>query len=151
MRSDGSAQSRRRCYHGSFSSGSEPYGTCSQSTWPTIMQSAHTRARAMWCSFLGRAKAEKVTARSDVRNGWGGSSSTTIARPHDFFLSKVRGGRPMHGRQGGGLRAGEITQEYDAVLKAARRLPPAEQLRLAQALMSDSQVVAFWEEAPRQF
>jgi hypothetical protein len=46
--------------------------------------------------------------------------------------------------------AGEITQEYDAVLKAARRLPPAEQLRLAQALMADSQVVAFWEEWQRQ-
>jgi hypothetical protein len=47
--------------------------------------------------------------------------------------------------------AGEITQEYDAVRKAARRSPPAEQLRLAQALMSDSQVVAFWEEWQRQF
>jgi hypothetical protein len=46
--------------------------------------------------------------------------------------------------------AGEMTQEYDAVLKAARRLPPAEQLRLAQALMSDSQVVAFWEEWQRR-
>jgi hypothetical protein len=46
--------------------------------------------------------------------------------------------------------AGEMTQEYDAVLKAARRLPHAEQLRLVQALMSDSQVVAFWEEWQRQ-
>ena len=41
--------------------------------------------------------------------------------------------------------AEEITQEYDAVLKAAQRLPPAEQLRLAQELVSDTQVVAFWE------
>jgi hypothetical protein len=46
--------------------------------------------------------------------------------------------------------AGEIIQNYDAVLKAARRLPPAEQLRLAQELVSDTQIVAFWEEWQRQ-
>jgi hypothetical protein len=46
--------------------------------------------------------------------------------------------------------AGEIIQNYDAVLKAARRLPPAEQLRLAQELVSDTQIVAFWEVWQRQ-
>jgi ribosome-binding protein aMBF1 (putative translation factor) len=46
--------------------------------------------------------------------------------------------------------AGEIIQDYDAVLKAARRLPPAEQLRLAQELVSDTQIIAFWEEWQRQ-
>jgi hypothetical protein len=42
--------------------------------------------------------------------------------------------------------AGETTREHDTVLKAARRLPPAEQPCLAQELVSDNQVVAFWEE-----
>jgi hypothetical protein len=46
--------------------------------------------------------------------------------------------------------AGEIRQDYDAVLKAARHLPPAEQLRLAQELVSDHQVMTFWEEWQRQ-
>jgi hypothetical protein len=46
--------------------------------------------------------------------------------------------------------AGEITREHDAVLNAARRLPPAEQPRLAQELVSDNQVVAFWEEQQRR-
>ena len=46
--------------------------------------------------------------------------------------------------------AGEIRQDYDAVLKAARHLPPAEQLRLAQELVSDNQVMTFWEEWQRQ-
>jgi hypothetical protein len=34
----------------------------------------------------------------------------------------------------------------DRTLKAARRLPPAERLRLAEQLVSDNQIVAFWEE-----
>jgi hypothetical protein len=46
--------------------------------------------------------------------------------------------------------AEEIIEGYDAVLKAARRLPPAEQLRLAQELVSDNQVMTFWEEWQRQ-
>ena len=42
--------------------------------------------------------------------------------------------------------AGEITQEYHAILQAARRLPPAEQLRLAKELVAGDHLVAFWED-----
>jgi hypothetical protein len=41
---------------------------------------------------------------------------------------------------------GEVTQEYDAILKAARHLPPADQLRLAKELISGDHLVAFWED-----
>jgi hypothetical protein len=74
----------------------------------------------------------------------------TIAARCDVFLSEVRGSRTTDDRQGEGLMAGQVTQEYEAVLNAARRLAPAEQLRLAQELVSDHQVLAFWEEWQRQ-
>jgi hypothetical protein len=48
------------------------------------------------------------------------------------------------------LMAGKVTDEYDAVFQAARRLPPAEQLRLARELVSGDHLVAFWEEWQRR-
>jgi hypothetical protein len=89
--------------------------------------------------------------RPDPASGMaGGSSWTTIAERRDVFLSGVRGRRTTHERQGEGLMAGQVTQEYDAVLNAARRLAPAEQLRLAQELVSDNQILALWEEWQRR-
>jgi hypothetical protein len=41
--------------------------------------------------------------------------------------------------------AHEITKDYQAVLEAARRLPPADQLRLAKELIAGDHLVAFWE------
>lgn len=42
--------------------------------------------------------------------------------------------------------AGNAAQEYGAILQAARRLPPAEQLRLARELVAGDHLVAFWED-----
>jgi hypothetical protein len=42
--------------------------------------------------------------------------------------------------------ASKFTDKYDAVFQAARRLPPAEQLRLARELVSGDHLVAFWED-----
>ena len=46
--------------------------------------------------------------------------------------------------------AREITQEYHAILQAARCLPPAEQLRLAKELVAGDHLVAFWEDWQRR-
>ena len=46
--------------------------------------------------------------------------------------------------------AGEVVQEYDAILNAARQLPPAEQLRLAKELVSGDHLVTFWEDWQRR-
>ena len=46
--------------------------------------------------------------------------------------------------------AGEVVQEYHAILNAARKLPPAEQLRLAKDLVSGDHLVAFWEDWQRR-
>lgn len=46
--------------------------------------------------------------------------------------------------------AGEVAHEYHAILKAARSLPPAEQLRLAKELVSGDHLVAFWEDWQRR-
>jgi hypothetical protein len=46
--------------------------------------------------------------------------------------------------------AESVLQEYDAVLNAARKLPPAEQLRLAKELVSGDHLVTFWEDWQRQ-
>ena len=43
-----------------------------------------------------------------------------------------------------------ITQEYDAILEAARKLSPADQLRLAKELVSGDHLVTFWESWQRQ-
>ena len=42
------------------------------------------------------------------------------------------------------------TQEYDAILDAARKLSPADQLRLAKELVSGDHLVTFWEAWQRQ-
>ena len=42
--------------------------------------------------------------------------------------------------------AGEVVQEYHAILNAVRQLPPAEQLRLAKELVSGDHLVTFWED-----
>src|SRR5687767_12970758 len=42
-----------------------------------------------------------------------------------------------------------ITQEYDAILEAARKLSPVDQLRLAKALMSGDHLATFWEGVRR--
>ena len=39
-----------------------------------------------------------------------------------------------------------ITQEYDAILGAARKLSPADQIRLAKALVSGDHLISFWED-----
>ncbi|MDH3605213.1 MAG: hypothetical protein OEU26_36945 [Candidatus Tectomicrobia bacterium] len=39
-----------------------------------------------------------------------------------------------------------ITQEYDAILDAARKLSPADQLRLAKELVSGDHLVTFWQD-----
>jgi hypothetical protein len=46
--------------------------------------------------------------------------------------------------------AGEVVQEYQAILNAARQLPPAEQLRLAKELVSGDHLVTLWEDWQRQ-
>ena len=46
--------------------------------------------------------------------------------------------------------AGDTTEEYHAILKAARRLPPAEQLRLAKELVAGDHLVAFWDDWQRR-
>ena len=43
-----------------------------------------------------------------------------------------------------------ITQDYDAILEAARKLSPANQFRLAKKLVSGDQLVTFWEDCQRQ-
>lgn len=40
----------------------------------------------------------------------------------------------------------EVIPEYQAILKAARCLPPAEQWRLAQELVAGEHFVALWED-----
>lgn len=39
-----------------------------------------------------------------------------------------------------------ITQAYDAILDAARKLSPADQLRLAKELVSGDHLVTFWQD-----
>ena len=39
-----------------------------------------------------------------------------------------------------------LTQAYDAILDAARKLSPADQLRLAKELVSGDHLVTFWED-----
>ena len=39
-----------------------------------------------------------------------------------------------------------ITQEYDAILDAARKLSPADQLRLAKELVSGDHLATFWQD-----
>lgn len=39
-----------------------------------------------------------------------------------------------------------ITQEYGAILDAARKLSPADQIRLAKELVSGDHLVTFWED-----
>jgi hypothetical protein len=39
-----------------------------------------------------------------------------------------------------------VTQEYEAILDAARKLSPAEQLRLAKELVSGDHLVTFWQD-----
>jgi hypothetical protein len=46
--------------------------------------------------------------------------------------------------------AGEVAQEYHAILSAARKLPPAEQLRLAKDLVSGDHLMTFWEDWQRR-
>jgi hypothetical protein len=46
--------------------------------------------------------------------------------------------------------AGKVTDEYEAVFRAARRLPPAEQLHLARELVAGDHLVAFWEDWQRR-
>ena len=46
--------------------------------------------------------------------------------------------------------AESITQAYDVILDAARKLSPADQLKLAQALVSGDHVATFWESWQRQ-
>ena len=46
--------------------------------------------------------------------------------------------------------AGEITEEYHAILKAARRLSPVEQLRLAKELVAGDHLLAFWADWQRR-
>ncbi len=41
------------------------------------------------------------------------------------------------------------TQAYDVVLNAARKLPPAEQLKLAKELVAGDHLVPFWEDWQR--
>ena len=43
-----------------------------------------------------------------------------------------------------------ITQEYDAILDAARKLSPADQLRLAKELVSGDHLVTFWQDWQEQ-
>jgi hypothetical protein len=42
--------------------------------------------------------------------------------------------------------AEEVSHAYQAILKAARGLPPAEQWRLAKELVAGEHFVAWWEE-----
>lgn len=42
--------------------------------------------------------------------------------------------------------AEEVIHEYQAILKAARCLPPAEQWRLAKDLVAGEHFVALWED-----
>lgn len=42
--------------------------------------------------------------------------------------------------------AEEVMHEYDAILKAARCLPPAEQWRLAKELAAGDHFVVLWED-----
>ena len=42
--------------------------------------------------------------------------------------------------------AEEVMHEYQAILKAARCLPPAEQWRLAKELAAGEHFVALWED-----
>ncbi len=42
--------------------------------------------------------------------------------------------------------AKEATDAYQSILKAARNLSPADQLRLAKELVSGDHLVAFWED-----
>ena len=42
--------------------------------------------------------------------------------------------------------AEEVMHEYQAILKAARYLPPAEQWRLAKELVAGEHFVALWED-----
>jgi hypothetical protein len=46
--------------------------------------------------------------------------------------------------------ASKLTDEYDAVFQAARRLPPADQLRLARELIAGDHLVAFWKDWQRR-
>ena len=39
-----------------------------------------------------------------------------------------------------------ITREYDAILDAARKLSPADQLRLAKELVSGDHLVTLWQD-----
>ena len=43
-----------------------------------------------------------------------------------------------------------IAEEYDAILEAARKLSPADQLRLAKELVSGDHLVTFWQGWQRQ-
>lgn len=43
-----------------------------------------------------------------------------------------------------------ITQEYNVILDAARKLSPADQLRLAKELVSGDHLVTLWESWQRQ-
>jgi len=44
----------------------------------------------------------------------------------------------------------EVLMTYQAILKAARNLPPADQLRLAKELVSGDHLVAVWEDWQRR-
>jgi hypothetical protein len=46
--------------------------------------------------------------------------------------------------------AGEVVQEYHAILNAARQLSPTAPLRLAKELVSGDHLVTFWEDWQRQ-
>src|SRR5215510_5357097 len=52
---------------------------------PIIITREIIREKAMSCSFVRPAKAARVTARFSAGNGSVGCSSTTTARPHEFF------------------------------------------------------------------
>jgi hypothetical protein len=43
-----------------------------------------------------------------------------------------------------------ITQDYVAILDAARKLSPADQLRLAKELVSGDHLVTFWQDGQGQ-
>jgi hypothetical protein len=46
--------------------------------------------------------------------------------------------------------AAGITQAYEAILAAARHLSPADQLRLARALVSGEHWATFWQDWQEQ-